>query len=354
MRAVLSIVALAGLSGCARVAPPPAWGAAPPQAPPVWAGPPPEQPALALALGSAAPAPPSAQAAPLAAKQVEVVEEDAVDQSEPPPEAFDARTLPDGAACIAALEARRVTVRPAEAQRGVRTPVILRSDLGGVKWHGGAGKGLVADCRLVLALARLSSEFRAMGVTEAIFSGAYSYRLTRQGRWSLHAYGLAVDVHEFVIDGRRYRVDTDYVAGMSAPCAPDAPELNRLACRLRATGGLRELLTPDSNADHRNHFHLGIAPLTRAGEAPWRPEVPKAPVPPPGGAAPPSKGKPATPAHSAPAHPPPAPTPGPAPREEVSLDLDGGATPIVPKVEPRGSAPHKQKPARSKKPRAKR
>jgi hypothetical protein len=42
-------------------------------------------------------------------------------------------------------------------------------------------------------------------------------------------------------------------------CVDEAPVLNRLACRLSQLRLFQELLTPDSNADHRDHLHLAIA-----------------------------------------------------------------------------------------------
>jgi hypothetical protein len=41
--------------------------------------------------------------------------------------------------------------------------------------------------------------------------------------------------------------------------------LNRLACSFKSTGLFKELLTPDYNADHHDHFHLAIEPI---GEPP--------------------------------------------------------------------------------------
>jgi hypothetical protein len=35
--------------------------------------------------------------------------------------------------------------------------------------------------------------------------------------------------------------------------------LNRLACRFAQLRLFQELLTPDSNADHRDHLHFAIA-----------------------------------------------------------------------------------------------
>ena len=62
-------------------------------------------------------------------------------------------------------------------------------------------EAFVVDCRLALALSEIAVDLRALGVTEARYSGAYVYRTSHPGRMSLHAYGLAIDLHEFKVSG---------------------------------------------------------------------------------------------------------------------------------------------------------
>jgi hypothetical protein len=90
--------------------------------------------------------------------------------------------------------------------------------------------------------------------------GAYSYRTTRAGRASLHAYGLAIDIGGADVGGQRLSVVDDYRLG-GASCDPSAPPLNHLACQLRRTGFFEEIITPDDDADHKDHLHLAIVPL---------------------------------------------------------------------------------------------
>ncbi len=168
-------------------------------------------------------------------------------------------TIPDGSACLSMLDALGVPYARMEHERGIGTPVVVRGPIGGIDYRAFAKVQLVADCRLVVALAWIAPILRDEGVTEARFSGAYSYRMSRVGRLSLHAYGLAIDVHELVVGGRRLTVQRNFARGLGG-CSPSVPSLNRIACRLKALGLFRELLTPDSNADHYNHFHFGILP----------------------------------------------------------------------------------------------
>lgn len=175
--------------------------------------------------------------------------------------------IPGGEQCLGRLQEEGVRFEQLSAERGVDTPILVRGPIGGVAFWS-VGGPLVVDCRLGLALAHVAPEFAALGVTRARFSGAYVYRTSRQGRLSLHAYGLAIDIHEVVVDGHVFSVSKDFERGQS--CGENVPVLNRLGCRLRALGLFRELLTPDYNADHHDHIHLGLAPLPNAGDAPAR------------------------------------------------------------------------------------
>lgn len=175
-----------------------------------------------------------------------------------PPELV-ATEFPGGDACIDQLRAVGVPFQALDDKRGVETPVAIEGPIGGVRyWTVGAGP-MVSDCRLALALAKIAPELRGMGISAIRFSGAYSYRMAKVGRLSLHAYGLALDVHEVTADGRSYVVLHDFKRGLPNGCASDAPLLNRLACRFSQLRLFQELLTPDSNADHRDHLHIALA-----------------------------------------------------------------------------------------------
>lgn len=170
-----------------------------------------------------------------------------------------AEEFPGGDACLSQLRSVGVSFQVVSDKRGVETPVAIEGPIGGVRyWTVGAGP-MVSDCRLALALAKVSPELRSLGISAMRFSGAYSYRMAKVGRLSLHAYGLALDVHEVTADGKSYVVAHDFARGLPNGCTESAPLLNRLACRMSQLRLFQELLTPDSNADHRDHLHLAIA-----------------------------------------------------------------------------------------------
>jgi hypothetical protein len=169
--------------------------------------------------------------------------------------------IPDGDACLAWLDEHAVAYRVLDPMPGVHTPVSVTGRLGGVRYESEGKTSLVCDCRLAVALDWVSPELRSMGVSEVRHFGAYAYRTTKTGRPSLHALGLAIDVHELRIGGRNFDVERDYERGIGKSCSADSPTLNRLACTLQKSGFFQEVLTPDDDRDHRNHLHLAIAPL---------------------------------------------------------------------------------------------
>jgi len=166
----------------------------------------------------------------------------------------------------------------------VRTPIRVRGNLGTVRLvardRREAGGGALMDCALAQALVEAAPIFAGAGVDELRYSGTYQYR-TRRGssKLSQHAHGLAVDVHAMttangtVLDVRRdfergvgtWAV-TELPACVGAPVTDAGRRLRTLACRLRASSILREVITADDNSDHNDHFHLEAFPdaFTRA------------------------------------------------------------------------------------------
>jgi len=166
--------------------------------------------------------------------------------------------IPGGEQCLSRLREHDVHFEQLSAERGVDTPILVRGPLAGVEFWSHAGP-MVVDCRMALALERVAPQFAALGISRVRFSGAYVYRTSKQGRLSLHAYGLAIDIHEVKVEREVFSVSKDFERGQT--CAEDRPLLNRLGCQLRSLGLFRELLTPDYDADHHDHIHLGLSPL---------------------------------------------------------------------------------------------
>jgi hypothetical protein len=174
---------------------------------------------------------------------------------------FMSLSIPDGQPCLSWLAEQHVAFHVLPEKPGMVTPIHVTGPIGGVTYESGGQKSLVCDCRLAVALGWLGPELRAFGIHEVHHSGAYVYRTTKSGRPSLHAQGLAIDVHQLLVGQRRFEVSRDFERGAGAACHDDARMLNRLACELSRTGLFEEVITPDDDSDHSDHLHLAIAPL---------------------------------------------------------------------------------------------
>lgn len=164
-------------------------------------------------------------------------------------------------ACLTELSRRGVSFVPLRKSVGVRVPVRIDGEIGGVLYRPTTVFPLVADCQFALVLSEIGPVLRRNGVRAVDFSNSHAYRNTHFGKLSLHANGLALDLHHIELEeGAKLSVQEDFNRRLGARgCREHAPALNRLACELRDTGLFSELLTPDYNREHRDHFHLGIA-----------------------------------------------------------------------------------------------
>lgn len=170
-------------------------------------------------------------------------------------------TLPvNSGDCFAQLSAGGVRYDALDATRGVVNPIRVTSDLGGIRYVPTGGLPFVVDCRFALTLMRLGPMLREIGVSALHYSGAYVYRMSSKGRLSLHANGLAIDIHEVTVDGEQLTVKKAFAKGLGDSCESNFPPLNRVACHLKRSGAFKEMLTPDYDADHHDHLHLAIAP----------------------------------------------------------------------------------------------
>jgi hypothetical protein len=168
--------------------------------------------------------------------------------------------IPGGEKCLEWLEKLGIEHQRLPPQPGVQTPVDVGGPIGGVRYLSQGKQSVVADCRLILALDWIAPSLRAQGITAVQHSGAYVYRTQKSGLPSLHARGLAIDVHALRYPDERVLVERDFARGLGDGCETDAPKLNRLTCSLRRIRLFQELITPDHDTDHHDHVHLAISP----------------------------------------------------------------------------------------------
>lgn len=193
-----------------------------------------------------------------------------------------AAAAPADLECLLQLRAEAVPFLAAPPTRGIRTPVQITGLLGGVRLTPRAGRPALMDCELARALAEAAPILHAEGIAELAFSGAYDYRTRRRSaQLSAHAFGLAIDVHTLSGPAGKFDIKRDFEAGsgrwrgikpregdldgcVGQPRSAAARRLRQLVCRLKHHSAFRVIITPDDDADHRDHLHLEAFPDAEA------------------------------------------------------------------------------------------
>jgi hypothetical protein len=194
-------------------------------------------------------------------------------------------------ACLVALENRSIAYeRYGRHAHGVQTPVRLMGPLHGVHFmHAEAPDWLqsarheILDCRLVLALDDFAALLAQRGITAVYHYGVYrgDLPLPKKGRPLHHVAALAMDVAMFEKeDGSRLVVRRDWSrrqgvrpcavnpateaaaapGSANAPNAPTTParELRGILCDVVGEKLFHQVLTPNHDANHWDHFHLEV------------------------------------------------------------------------------------------------
>ena len=166
-----------------------------------------------------------------------------------------------GRQCLSDLADRGVlyhtTRSPAESGPCVvTTPVEVSS--AGVPWNRPAllscDLAAVVDRFTVEAVQPMAQRYLGTRVTRLDHLGAYSCRAIAGlgGRWSEYATGRTIDIAGFLLaTGERVSVEQDW--RLPGPKSAFLHAVARRACDYFSV-----VLTPDSNRDHVNHFHLDL------------------------------------------------------------------------------------------------
>lgn len=179
--------------------------------------------------------------------------------------------------CHAALDMYGVEYTLGPANMGVADPITAKVPLNGLAWRyidsDTQRTKQYADCKLILSLAKATPFFRTRGITEVADYGIYNYRCIGGGDppctmgISQHASATAIDLAAFATATDTYTVKTDWVIDpddeetCEAATEPGKDQfLHELICALKAAHVWNIVLTPNYNADHRDHFHVDLTP----------------------------------------------------------------------------------------------
>lgn len=185
------------------------------------------------------------------------------------------------ATCREWLDAFRIDYTAGPTAAGIVDPVTAKMPINGVPYKAvGAANPrttLFGDCRLIKSLVLAAPSFRERDITQVTDYGVYNYRCIGGGTppncpngISQHAYAMAIDLAGFTTgDGAYASVNDDWVIDPDAEETCEAPTvegkdrfLHELICELKANDVWKIVLTPNYNADHRNHFHVDLTPTS--------------------------------------------------------------------------------------------
>jgi hypothetical protein len=179
-------------------------------------------------------------------------------------------TVAAGETCHALLRRLGLTFTVGPTTRGVVDPVTVTTPINGVRIfsssYSGSERPLLMDCRLGVALYLLTRELRTRwDVTALAHFGIYNYRvIAGSTTLSQHAYAMAIDLASFRTSGGVvHSVLSDFTMNGRPTCPPRSTTardrvLKEIACWMYDSRAFNIVLTPNYNADHRDHFHVDL------------------------------------------------------------------------------------------------
>ena len=185
---------------------------------------------------------------------------------------------PTDDSCGAMLTALGLDWKPAKATKGVTDPVAVAPVIAGVTFVSWRPKAkpipLLMACKLAVRLRELALLVKEHGVDQVRHMGIYNYRKMRNPKCqkagncklSQHAFATALDIHSVRQNGQEKvaTVEKDWKIDKTRDVCPGKPKnpkdelLHQLACGMFGQRVFSVILTPNYNANHRNHFHVDL------------------------------------------------------------------------------------------------
>jgi hypothetical protein len=172
--------------------------------------------------------------------------------------------------CFRELSERQLAVERAPKRQTIDAPVVLPSELRGVRFEFAprVDQRDVVDCRLLLALDDLARVASAHGIAAVRYNSIYRNGWAR-GRVQGHLGAVAIDITELVLpSGDTLNVLRDFAGsgigsatcGAAAKPAPPgkARQMREFICALDEGRVFNLVLSPHYDWRHRNHFHLEV------------------------------------------------------------------------------------------------
>ncbi len=184
-------------------------------------------------------------------------------------------TEPQVEGCHGWLDLYKLDYTLGPAKPGIADPITVNTPINGVayRYNGSTDPRttVMGDCSLIKSLADGASVMREHDIATLVDIGVYNYRCIDQSKsppnctMSQHAYAKAIDIAAFETHaGETYSVLTDWdIDPATTTCTAETTPgkdafLHEVICALKKAGVWNIVLTPNYNADHRNHFHVDL------------------------------------------------------------------------------------------------
>ncbi len=118
------------------------------------------------------------------------------------------------------------------------------------------------SCELAAALHGLGDILKDYNIVEVLHIGTFNCRkISGKDKLSQHSYARAIDIWGFVdASGERYVLEDHWEHDTDTPQSPKAKVLYEIAQRMHNERLFHNILTPNYNAGHDNHFHVDLEP----------------------------------------------------------------------------------------------
>jgi len=134
--------------------------------------------------------------------------------------------------------------------------VLFPAILNGFTFFNSAGQAtpLKISCRMAVALMRMIDVMHDLGLDNLTHLGVYNCKVSADGKPSRHGMGNAIDVAKFHgTDGTTYTIYQYYFQNTDV-----GRMLRNIAEQLHQHKVFNQVLTPEYNEQHANHFHLDL------------------------------------------------------------------------------------------------
>lgn len=147
----------------------------------------------------------------------------------------------------------------------VEDPIRAGEVINGVTYkyyNQSSGRPMYMSCELADALWRLGDVLQEYDITEVLHIGTFNCRkIGGTSRLSQHGLGNAIDIYGFVDkNGTRYILEDHWEHDTTSPMDEKARVLYEIGQRMHTDKIFHNVLTPNYNAAHDNHFHVDLAP----------------------------------------------------------------------------------------------